>query len=108
MPDGAQPGENGHIGLNEPADVSERDTQEVTPTASTRQANARFLDDNPELTPTRAIGLGIGTIMRAKEDHTFLYGRGEGRYPVSLAVSEDRPEDTGVDIADTRGYYDCG
>ena len=59
-------GRNGHIGFNEPADFFTYGTQIVELTESTIQANRRFFDSEKDV-PRRAISLGIGGIMSAKE-----------------------------------------
>ena len=59
-------GQNGHIGFNEPADVLEVLTHVTDLTDSTIQANARFFDSIDDV-PTKALTMGIGTIMRAKK-----------------------------------------
>lgn len=58
-------GQNGHIGFNEPGTSFDSLTHLVTLEQSTRQANARFFDSIDEV-PTRAITMGIQSIMRAK------------------------------------------
>ena len=59
-------GRNGHIGFNEPAAQYVYGTQIVSLTESTIQANRRFFDSEDQV-PRKAISLGIGGIMRAKE-----------------------------------------
>ena len=58
-------GPNGHIGFNEPADEFVADTNKVTLTASTIDANARFFEKREDV-PTHAYTMGIGSIMKAK------------------------------------------
>ncbi len=58
-------GRNGHIGFNEPGTPLDSKTHVVELTDSTRQANARFFDDPSEV-PTRAITVGISTIMKSR------------------------------------------
>ncbi|MGN0073100.1 MAG: glucosamine-6-phosphate deaminase [Coriobacteriales bacterium] len=57
-------GHNGHIGFNEPADEFAKETNCVTLTTSTIEANSRLFDHIDEV-PTQAYTMGIGTIMRA-------------------------------------------
>ncbi len=59
-------GRNGHIGFNEPSDHLVYGTQVVQLTESTIDANRRFFDCE-EHVPTKAISLGIGGIMAARE-----------------------------------------
>jgi glucosamine-6-phosphate deaminase len=59
-------GQNGHIGFNEPGTSFNSKTHVVELAKSTRLANARFfkaLDD----VPTRAITMGISTILKSKK-----------------------------------------
>ena len=59
-------GHNGHIGFNEPGTPPDSRTHAVRLTPKTRQANARFFN-TPDDVPTRAITMGIGTILEARE-----------------------------------------
>lgn len=59
-------GQNGHIGFNEPADKLYPLTHVTDLTESTINANARFFSSIDEV-PTRALTMGIGTILRAKK-----------------------------------------
>ncbi len=69
-------GRNGHIGFNEPADRFVYGTQIVKLTESTIQANRRFFDSEDQV-PRRAISLGVGGIMNAKE--VVLIAMGEDK-----------------------------
>jgi glucosamine-6-phosphate deaminase len=59
-------GHNGHIGFNEPGASPDSRTHAELLTDKTRQANARFFNTIDDV-PTRAITMGIGTILEAKE-----------------------------------------
>ncbi|QQY78882.1 glucosamine-6-phosphate deaminase [Keratinibaculum paraultunense] len=59
-------GENGHIAFNEPDKELNVGTSVVNLTQSTIEANSRFFDSIDEV-PTKAISMGIGTIMKAKK-----------------------------------------
>lgn len=59
-------GHNGHIGFNEPADDFPVSTHCVDLTESTIKANERFFARREDV-PTKAITMGIGTIMHAKK-----------------------------------------
>ncbi|WP_026565899.1 glucosamine-6-phosphate deaminase [Bacillus sp. UNC41MFS5] len=59
-------GSNGHIGFNEPGTSFASKTHIVELASSTIQANARFFN-NIEEVPTKAITMGISTIMESKE-----------------------------------------
>ena len=58
-------GHNGHIGFNEPTDSFPPTVHQVELTESTIQANSRLFD-RVEDVPTRAITMGIGTILKAR------------------------------------------
>lgn len=58
-------GRNGHIGFNEPNDHFIYNTNVVTLTQSTREANSVNFE-KPEDMPAQAISMGIGGIMAAK------------------------------------------
>ena len=58
-------GHNGHIGFNEPCDSFPAAVHPVELTESTIQANSRLFD-RVEDVPTRAITMGIGTILKAR------------------------------------------
>lgn len=59
-------GENGHIAFNEPAQVQPASTSLVDLTDDTIQVNSRFFD-RIENVPTRAVSMGVGSIMRSKK-----------------------------------------
>lgn len=58
-------GNNGHIAFNEPDSCFTRATHAVTLKESTIQANKRFFNSAEEV-PTRAITMGMGSIMLAR------------------------------------------
>ncbi len=58
-------GHNGHIGFNEPTDSFPTTVHQVALTESTIQANSRLFD-RVEDVPTKAITMGIGTILKAE------------------------------------------
>ena len=60
-------GRNGHIAFNEPGTAFNSRTHVVDLSASTREANARFFQNNVSRVPPQAITIGIGTILDAKE-----------------------------------------
>ena len=59
-------GQNGHIGFNEPAAALEVCTHVTDLTESTIKANARFFASEADV-PTRALTMGIGTILGASK-----------------------------------------
>jgi glucosamine-6-phosphate deaminase len=66
-------GKNGHIGFNEPGTSFESKTHVVNLTPSTRLANARYFNSLEEV-PTKAISMGIATIMNSKEILLLISG----------------------------------
>ncbi len=58
-------GSNGHIAFNEPADSFQRWSHVVELKESTIKDNSRFFDNINDV-PTRAVTMGIGSIMQAK------------------------------------------
>ena len=59
-------GQNGHIGFNEPDTALEVRTHVTGLTESTIKANARFFASEADV-PTKALTMGIGTILHAKK-----------------------------------------
>ena len=60
-------GENGHIGFNEPGSAHDSRTRAVTLTPATRRQNRALFGDVLARVPRRAITMGIGTILEARE-----------------------------------------
>ncbi len=59
-------GVNGHIGFNEPGAALSAKTHLASLSAETIAANSRFFEDR-DAVPRRAISMGLGTIMKARE-----------------------------------------
>ena len=78
-------GRNGHIGFNEPADKFVYGTQIVDLIESTIDANTRFFE-NKDQVPRKAISLGIGGIMNAKE--VVLIAMGADKAQTLKAIKE--------------------
>ncbi len=66
-------GRNGHIGFNEPGSSFKSKTWIVDLKRETIEDNARFFK-NKSLVPTKAITMGISTIMSAKKIILLAYG----------------------------------
>lgn len=60
-------GRNGHIAFNEPGTPFNSRTHVADLTPSTREANARFFQNDLFRVPRQAITVGIGTILNSKE-----------------------------------------
>ena len=67
-------GRNGHIGFNEPGAEITPETHVTELTDSTIEANARFFRSKEEV-PTRALTMGIGTILKAKQILLLVSGK---------------------------------
>lgn len=86
-------GINGHIGFNEPGTSFTSRTHAVDLAESTRQANARFFPSIDDV-PTKAITMGIETIMESKEIIVLVSGESKAEAVERLVngeVSEDFP-----------------
>lgn len=70
-------GADGHIGFNEPGAPFDSVTHLMDLTEQTRKDNARFFDDDIDQVPTRAITMGLATIMRARK--IVLIATGENK-----------------------------
>jgi glucosamine-6-phosphate deaminase len=68
-------GGNGHIAFNEPGSPLDSRTRVVTLSDETRADNARFFDGDPAKVPARALTVGIGTVMDAREVFIIASGR---------------------------------
>ena len=72
-------GSDGHIAFNEPGSSLHSRTRVKTLTWETRLANSRFFGGDPEKVPARALTVGIGTVMDAKEVLILVSGRAKAR-----------------------------
>ncbi|EGO5829319.1 glucosamine-6-phosphate deaminase [Enterococcus faecalis] len=66
-------GQNGHIGFNEPGTPLDSLTHVVELTESTINANKRYFDKVEDV-PTRAVSMGIGSIIKGKKMILMAYG----------------------------------
>jgi glucosamine-6-phosphate deaminase len=85
-------GRNGHIGFNEPGTPFDSRTRVVNLAESTRIANAANFGDGE--VPTRAITMGIGTILSSKQIALLASGEGKREAVARLRagnISEDLP-----------------
>ena len=84
-------GVNGHIAFNEPGSSLNSRTRVEILTRDTRAANARFFDGDPDKVPAKALTVGIGTVMDAREVLIIISGRQKAlalRSVVEGAVSQ--------------------
>lgn len=66
-------GQNGHIGFNEPGTPLDSVTHVVELTESTINANKRYFDKVEDV-PTKAVSMGIGSILKGKKMILMAYG----------------------------------
>lgn len=86
-------GGNGHIGFNEPGTLFNTKTHVIQLAPSTIRANARFFNKIEEV-PTRAITMGISTIMKSKEILLLVSGESKNQAMAKLLtenVTENFP-----------------
>ena len=76
-------GVNGHIGFNEPAEELIVGTHLTDLTEDTIKANSRFFDSADQV-PTKAITMGIGSIMKAKKIMLLASGKGKAEIMAKL------------------------
>lgn len=69
-------GRNAHIAFNEPGTSFDSGTHVVDLTESTIQDNARFFEKIDDV-PTKAVSMGLGTIMNAKSILLLVSGEGK-------------------------------
>jgi len=84
-------GNNGHIAFNEPCEVFPFGTHIVELTQSTIQANQRFFNSIDEV-PKKAITMGIGSIMKAKEIMIIATGAAKAQAVKAMIQGEVDPQ----------------
>lgn len=67
-------GESGHIGFNEPLSSLMSRTRDKALTPTTRAQNAEFFEGDPDNVPARALTMGVGTILEAREIIMLVLG----------------------------------
>ena len=72
-------GEDGHIAFNEPFSSLSSRTRIKTLTPDTIAVNARFFGGDTSLVPTRALTVGVGTILAAREVVILATGHKKAR-----------------------------
>ena len=68
-------GEAGHIGFNEPLSAFMSRTRDKALTPLTRKQNAEMFGGDPDKVPKRAVTMGVGTILDARELLLLATGR---------------------------------
>lgn len=72
-------GPDGHIAFNEPGSSLVSRTRIKTLTTDTVLANCRFFDNDTNLVPKRALTVGVGTVMDAREVMILVNGHTKAR-----------------------------
>jgi glucosamine-6-phosphate deaminase len=87
-------GETGHIGFNEPLSALMSRTREKALTPTTRAQNAAMFGGDPDAVPRRALTMGVGTILEAREVLLVVTGAGKAEMlarategPITAAIS---------------------
>ncbi|QHI96095.1 glucosamine-6-phosphate deaminase [Aristophania vespae] len=79
-------GDTGHIGFNEPPSAFDSRTRCITLASETRQQNAGMFEGNPQKVPSKALTMGVGTILEAKE--LLLIALGKDKAPIIARTLE--------------------
>ncbi|MDR0403433.1 MAG: glucosamine-6-phosphate deaminase [Treponema sp.] len=72
-------GQNGHLAFNEPGSSPRSRTRVITLTADTRTVNARFFEGDADKVPEKALSVGMGTVLDAKEVLIIITGYNKAR-----------------------------
>ena len=72
-------GVDGHIAFNEPYTSLTSRTGVRALTTDTRIVNSRFFDNDPEQVPSKALSVGVGTVMDSKEVLILINGHNKAR-----------------------------
>lgn len=84
-------GQNAHIGFNEPDSFFSYGTQVVSLTESTIDSNAHYFDKREDV-PSRAISLGIGGIMKARQVVLIAFGDNKAKAVHGMVKGPIRPD----------------
>lgn len=81
-------GKTGHIGFNEPLSALMSRTREKALTPTTRAQNAAMFGGDPGAVPSRALTMGVGTILEAREVLLVVTGAAKA---AMLALATEGP-----------------
>lgn len=95
-------GQNGHIGFNEPGTPLDSLTHVVELTESTINANKRYFDKVEDV-PTRAVSMGIGSIMKGKKMILMAYGEAKAE---AIKGMIDGPVTTDIPASALQNHQD--
>jgi glucosamine-6-phosphate deaminase len=79
-------GVTGHIGFNEPLSALMSRTREKALTPTTRAQNAEMFGGDPAAVPSRALTMGVGTILEARE--VLLVATGAAKAAILARATE--------------------
>jgi glucosamine-6-phosphate deaminase len=79
-------GATGHIGFNEPLSALMSRTREKALTPTTRAQNAEMFGGDPASVPARALTMGVGTILEARE--VLLVATGAAKAAILARATE--------------------
>ncbi len=96
-------GKSGHIGFNEPLSALKSRTREKALTPKTIAQNQHFFDP-PSSMPKRAVTMGVGTILEAKQ--ILLLATGESKAEI-LAKAVEGPVTAMVSASALQLHEDC-
>lgn len=102
-------GEDGHLAFNEPFSSLTSRTRVKSLTYDTIVVNSRFFDGDISKVPTKALTVGVGTVMDAKEVLVLAFGHKkaralraavEGAYSHTCTLSALQAHKHGIIVAD--------
>jgi glucosamine-6-phosphate deaminase len=116
-------GEAGHIGFNEPLSALMSRTRDKALMPLTRQQNAEMFGGDPDKVPKRAVTMGVGTILDARELILLATGRAKATIlakavegPITAMISASAMQlhphckvivdEAGASELKERAYYD--
>ena len=97
-------GEAGHIGFNEPLSSLMSRTRDKSLTPATRKQNAVMFNDDINRVPKRALTMGVGTILEAKE--LVLLATGSSKAAI-VAQAVERPVTSMVSASAIQLHRHC-
>jgi glucosamine-6-phosphate deaminase len=97
-------GEAGHIGFNEPLSALMSRTRDKTLTPTTRRQNAEMFGGDAEAVPSRALTMGVGTILEAKE--LVLLATGAAKAEI-IAAAVEGPLTASVSASAIQMHKNC-
>ncbi len=85
-------GVNGHIAFNEPGTPLNEKTHIVNITKSTKEANARFFGNDESKVPSRAVTMGINTILKTRKIILIATGKNKAEAISKLFANKYDPQ----------------